>query len=77
MESKNFANSPAFGFSTNLTDYKGLTKREYFAAIAMQGLLTRVPKREGGETDLGVMESERIAEESVFMADKLIMCLNK
>ena len=53
----------------------GLTKREFFAAMAMQGLLTRLPQRHGGETDLGVIESDRIASESVIMADKLITAL--
>jgi len=55
----------------------GLSKREYFAVIAMQGLLTRVPKRHNEEVDLGIIESERIAAESVIMADKLITELNK
>ena len=54
----------------------GLTKREYFAAIAMQGLLTRVPERWGHETDLGITESKRISEESVMIADELIKALN-
>jgi hypothetical protein len=56
---------------------KGLTKREYFAAMAMTGLLTRVPKRHGGETDLGTLECKRIADESRIMADALIEALNK
>lgn len=55
----------------------GLTKREYFAAMALQGLLTRVPNRHNGETDLGVSESKRIAEEAVIMSDELIQFLNK
>ena len=59
------------------SDWYGLTKREYFALMAMQGLLTRVPKRFDGETDLGILESKRIAEESVIMADELIKALNK
>lgn len=54
-----------------------LNKREYFAAIAMQGLLTRLPNRQNNETDLGVKESKRIAEEAVIMADELINALNK
>lgn len=68
--SKTEPNQPAF---TN----DGLSKREYFASMAMQGLLTRVPKRLDGETDLGILESKRIAEESVIMADLLIKALNK
>ena len=55
----------------------GLTKREYFAAMSMQGLLTRVPNRLGNETDLGVMESKRIAQEAVIMANELIQSLNE
>ena len=55
----------------------GLTKREYFAAMAMQGLLTRVPKRHGDETDLGIIEARRIAAESRIMADLLIKDLNE
>jgi hypothetical protein len=52
--------------------YSGLTKREYFAGLAMQGLLTRVPNRHGNEVDLGVLESKRIASEAVYMADALL-----
>lgn len=52
----------------------GLTKREYFAAMAMQGLLTRVSTH---GTELGILESNRISEESVIMADKIIEALNK
>ena len=55
----------------------GVTKREYFAALAMQGLLTRVPKRHGDETDLGIIEARRIAAESRIMADLLIAELNE
>ena len=54
----------------------GLNKREYFAALAMQGLLTRIPKRQGGEVDLGILEAQRIATEAVIMADKMIDELN-
>ena len=50
----------------------GLTKREYFAGLAMQGLLTRFPNRHNGETDLGILECKRIAEEAVIMANKLL-----
>jgi len=50
----------------------GLTKREYFAGLAMQGLLTRVSSRHGNELDLGILESKRIASESVYMADALL-----
>jgi hypothetical protein len=52
--------------------YSGLTKREYFAGLAMQGLLTRVPNRHGNEVDLGVLESKRITSEAIYMADALL-----
>jgi hypothetical protein len=55
----------------------GCTKREHFAAMAMQGLLTRTTERYFNETDLGIEESKRIAEESVIMADALINALNE
>lgn len=50
----------------------GLTKREYFAGLAMQGLLTRVPKRDNDEVDLGILELKRIVEESVLASDALL-----
>lgn len=54
-----------YGFTTadgsSHVEEKGLTKREYFAGLAMQGLLTRVPNRHNGETDLGILECKRIA----------------
>lgn len=56
---------------------ESLTKREYFSAMAMIGLLTRVPDRFNNEPDLGVIESDRIASESVIMADKIIKALNE
>lgn len=55
----------------------GLTKREYFAGLAMQGLLTRVPERDNNKVDLGILESIRIVEESVLIADALLKELEK
>lgn len=34
------ANDSAFAFNTHATNQHGLTKREYFAAIALQGILS-------------------------------------
>ena len=51
---------------------KGLTKREYFAGLAMQGLLTRVQKRDNNKVDLGILECKRIVDEAVIMADELL-----
>lgn len=47
--------------------YGGLTKREYFAAMAIQGLLVAPNK-----TKLSML-----AEDAVSMADALITALNK
>jgi hypothetical protein len=55
----------------------GLTKREYFAGLAMQGLLTRVPKRDNDKVDLGVLELKRIVEESILASDALLEELSK
>jgi hypothetical protein len=71
------AEHSAFPADANTHTEGGLTKREYFAAMAMQGLLTRVPNRPNNETDLGVIELKRISEESVIMADALINALNE
>jgi hypothetical protein len=75
MANRTDGNEPAF--ATQNFYQSGLSKKEYFAAMAMQSLLTRVPNREGGETDLGILESRRICMESVIMADALIEALNK
>jgi hypothetical protein len=47
----------------------GLTKREYFAAMAMKGIITN---KDGLDIKI-----ERIAESAVDMADTLIEELNK
>jgi hypothetical protein len=53
--------------NSNYTQY-GLTKRQYFAGIAMQGLLTRTD----GNPQLGILEAKRIVNESVIIADMLL-----
>jgi hypothetical protein len=73
MKNKTNPNEPAF---PKIGEAEGLTKREYFTALAMQGLLTRIPKRQGDEVDLGIIEAQRIAAESRIMADLVIAELN-
>lgn len=51
--------------------YNGLTKREYFAAMAMQGLCVV------GGNDFNGAHNQRIAEIAVNQADWLINALNK
>lgn len=50
--------------------FKGLTKREYFAAMAMQGLLVN-------GMQLGMTHEEEISKQAVVYADALISELNK
>lgn len=52
--------------TTLTSEYYGLTKREYFAALALQSILTN--KFAGRES---------MAEAAVFYADQLIEELNK
>jgi len=66
---------PAFGFAVQFADKSsfvspGLTKREYFAAMVMQGIIANMKLGE----DSGY---ETIAEWSVKQADALIEALNK
>jgi hypothetical protein len=46
----------------------GLSKREYFAAVAMQGVLSHLTTR---------VNTEEVARAAVAMADQLIIELNK
>lgn len=46
---------------------KGLTKREHFAAMAMQGMISKY----------GTDYQQQHARESVYMADELIKALNE
>jgi hypothetical protein len=55
----------------------GLTKREYFAGLAMQGLLTRFKQEGKAETCLTIFENKRIASESVIMADNILEALDR
>ena len=57
-------------------NHNGLTKREYFAGLALQGILAYYPVRsiEDGYHDKVFQE---LAEQSVLLANKLIEELNK
>jgi hypothetical protein len=52
--------------TTNMINERGLTKREYFAAMAMQALITNPPS---------VTKEER-SKNAVLYADALIKALN-
>jgi hypothetical protein len=60
--------STGFGYATSYSSYyrNGLTKREYFAALAMQGILA-------GKIQ---SDSTMVAEFAIECADELIESLN-
>jgi hypothetical protein len=66
---KTQANHPAFTKGADSWIQEGLTKREYFAAMAMQGLLSAYYGNE--------LYPTRFANDSVDMADALITALNE
>lgn len=65
-----FATPPVFSEAFGLAiQEKGLSKREYFAAMAMQGITAN--------TVLAEFDFPKLAEWSVKQADALIEALNK
>ena len=62
-------NTTSYGYGSTYSTYerKGLTKREYFAAIAMQGILSSKIQ----------IDSEFVGNYAVEYADSLIKALNK
>jgi hypothetical protein len=74
---------PAFNYSVALSDSEmkamsGLTKREYFAGLAMQGILSNESfyermSNEGGENKM----VDKVSIASVKMADALLEALSK
>lgn len=64
-------------FDSVVYNYMGLTKREYFAGLAMQGLLSNsawMKEFEGGEY---IMPADVVSELSTRMADQLLKELEK
>jgi hypothetical protein len=62
-------NNNAFAMTTDDEDFNGLTKREYFAGLALQGLCLRY--------GIDYLANFEMAKFSVHMADMLIEELNK
>jgi len=62
---------------TELYQNSGLTKREYFAAMAMQGILANSVELELHKANGGYIIFERIAIRAAQAADDLIKELNK
>jgi len=74
MEKKNQAERPAFPIVSNcdiMESYQGLTKREYFAGLAMQGLLA------AGGADFRIDHTDRVAGLSCAYAEALLKELEK
>ena len=64
-------------YDVDITETLGLTKREYFAGLAMQGLLTRFKQEGKMDTYLTIFENKRIAAEAVIMADNILEALDR
>ena len=74
---------PAFPVSkesceiSEITEYPfGITKREYFAALAMQGLLANGMTTQEGVQPPYTMELEKLAKLCVDNADALLLALS-
>jgi hypothetical protein len=64
-------------YDVDIIETLGLTKREYFAGLAMQGLLTRFIQEGKTDTCLTIFENKRIASEAVIMADNILEALDR
>lgn len=76
MENKN---QPAFAAvcdNTNPYLQEGLTKREYFAAMAMQGLLSNPEWMKEYKGEKYLMESDIVAELAIKNADAVLEALS-
>jgi hypothetical protein len=73
-------NEPAYPLEKNISIsecFAGLTKREHFAGLAMQGLLANQTVRDILSGNNGMQVPDLIAEYSLQYADALIEELNK
>ena len=75
MTNANESAMPLNEFAYSMQFSSGLTKREYFAAMAMQGLLASFTQKSA----IGAWnnETKETAEASVHLADALINALNE
>lgn len=79
MTNGNESAMPLSEFAYNMQYSSGLTKREYFAALAMQGLCATFsgsPNAERQAEKVGKTLSETMAIYAVDVADALINALN-
>ena len=73
---KTNGNEPATGYASDNRHEKGLTKREQFAMVAMQGLLS-IEKGAMNIDSFRVFSPESISKLAVLHADALISALNE
>lgn len=71
MKNADMPAMPVVEFDDNVGSKDGLTKREYFAAMAMQGILSSVLEQ---GVDVG---RDQVAIDSVRMADALLAELER
>lgn len=67
----------SFGVPENGYSYHGLTKREYFAAMAMQGILANSTLTTILAGNNAMPAEGEVAKASLYQADELITELNK
>lgn len=80
MENKNQPANPATihkvkGEEVETVSFPGLSKREYFAGLAMQGMITRIKNEVKIETISEIPNN--VAQWSILFADELLKQLEK
>lgn len=71
MENKNTPAFPVQYQDSDDAEINGLTKREYFAGLAMQGILAHAAHKEFKVNDWGI-DSDRVAICAIDCADRLL-----
>jgi len=64
-------------FPNGIAYQHGLTKREHFASMAMQGYLASMPPELYAQVRNGTLGFRILSESAVAQADALILALNK
>lgn len=70
-------NRPVYPNTNWGSDALGLTKREYFSAMAMQGLLSNSAWMESYDGKLYLMHATVVSEMALGYADKMLIELEK
>jgi hypothetical protein len=73
----NNTGGPAFPVPDDASDMPGMTLRDYFAAKAMQGLISCPDWREGAGEDVGMYASDYTASAAYMMADAMLKAREK